>query len=280
MTYRECYEWGKLVLGRGGISEAGLDARLLLEYACRLDFNGLLTHGEETVPDDAAEAYGELVRKRAERVPLQLLTGEQCFMGLDFLVNENVLIPRQDTETLVEEVLRELEDGMRILDLCTGSGCILVSLLHYSNGCLGVGADLSGSALAVARENGRRILGEAWGAAEFLQSDLFEGISGKFDRIVSNPPYIARNDIPGLMPEVRDYEPRMALDGGEDGLYFYRRIIDGSRDYLEREGRLYLEIGCGQGAAVTELMEQAGFRDVRVVQDLAGLDRVVCGIFL
>lgn len=279
MIYRELYEWGAASLMKAGIDEAKLDARLLLEFVCGTDRNSLLVHGDREVEEEDAIHFSELVEERRKRIPLQYLTGEQEFMGLRFRVNENVLIPRQDTEILVEEVMRNLTDGTSILDMCTGSGCILLSLLHYSNHCLGVGVDLSEKALEVARENARQICKAAWDAQEvtFVQSDLFEAVEGNFDLIVSNPPYIASSVIPTLMPEVRQYEPMMALDGAEDGLLFYRKIIDESRKYLKRGGMLYFEIGYDQGIAVRNLMEQAGFQDVAVVKDYAGLNRVVYG---
>ena len=158
MTYREIYEAGKGALAAAGIEEADLDARLLLEFVCDTDRNTLLVHGERTVSEEEEKRYRELLGKRGKRIPLQHLTGVQNFMGLDFSVNAHVLIPRQDTEILVEEALKNLHDGMRILDLCTGSGCILISLLYYSNQCSGVGIDISGEALRVARENAERLL--------------------------------------------------------------------------------------------------------------------------
>ena len=259
-----------------GIEEAQLDARLLLEQICGTDRNTLLVHGDREVSSREDQAYEEVVAKRCRRVPLQQILGCQEFMGLEYEVNEHVLVPRQDTEILVEEVLRELHDGMRILDLCTGSGCILISLLRYSNGCQGVGTDISPMALEVARRNGEKILD---GEREyvFLESDLLRQVEGRFDVIVSNPPYIRRGEIETLMPEVRDFEPRLALDGGEDGLDFYRRIVEESPAYLYGGGRLYLEIGCDQGDAVQELLLRRGFREGNGVQDYAGLDRVVCG---
>lgn len=297
MTYREAFEQGKAALMQAQIEEADLDARLLLEYVCQTNRNDLLVHGDKIVGEEEADAYLALISRRAGHIPLQYLTGTQEFMGLSFEVNESVLIPRQDTEILVEEVLRELHDGMRILDMCTGSGCILISLLCYSNDCRGVGVDISGEALEVARRNAGRILnglqtGDSFGKddsteesllgkrAVWLQSDLFENVEGKFEFIVSNPPYIASGEIPALMPEVRDYEPVLALDGSEDGLYFYRRIIEGSKNHLTGGGMLYFEIGCGQAEEVTRLMEQAGFTEVKIVKDLAGLDRVVYGTFI
>ena len=276
MTYRECYEQGCRTLQAAGIEEATLDARLLLEAVCGTDRNDLLVHGEQPVMPQAEEKYLHWIRQRAEHIPLQQLTGEQDFMGLTFSVNEHVLIPRQDTEILVEEVLKELHDRMRILDMCTGSGCILLSLLHYSNDCEGLGVDLSAEALEVA---GRNVLKEKAEHAHFLQSDLFEKVEGKFEIIVSNPPYIASAKVDKLMPEVRDHEPRMALDGTEDGLHFYRRIIKEAGKHLVNSGMLFFEIGYDQGQAVSELMRAGGYREVQVVQDYAGLDRVVLGTY-
>lgn len=281
MTYRECYEKGSRILNEAGIEESTLDARLLLEAVCGTDRNDLLVHGEQPVEPEAEEKYFGWIGKRAGRIPLQQLTGEQDFMGLTFTVNENVLIPRQDTEILVEEVLKELHDGMRILDMCTGSGCILLSLLHYSNDCEGLGVDLSAEALEVAGRNVLKVLTpEKAEHAHFLQSDLFEKVEGKFEIIVSNPPYIASAEVDRLMPEVRDHEPRMALDGTEDGLYFYCRIIEEAGKHLVSSGMLFFEIGYDQGQAVSELMRTEGYCDVQVVQDYAGLDRVVFGTYV
>lgn len=281
MTYRECYEQGCRTLQAAGIEEAALDARLLLEAVCGTDRNDLLVHGEQPVAPEAEEKYLNWIRQRAEHIPLQQLTGEQGFMGLTFSVNEHVLIPRQDTEILVEEVLKELHDRMRILDMCTGSGCILLSLLHYSNDCEGLGVDLSAEALEVAGRNVLKVLTpEKAEHAHFLQSDLFEKVEGKFEIIVSNPPYIASAEVEKLMPEVRDHEPRMALDGTEDGLYFYRRIIEEAGKHLVSSGMLFFEIGYDQGQAVSELMRTEGYCDVQVVQDYAGLDRVVFGTYV
>lgn len=274
MTYRELYETGKADLEQAGIAEASLDARLLLEFVCETVHSDLLAHGSRMVDPEKEERYRMLTAKRAEHIPLQHLTGEQEFMGLSFAVNENVLIPRQDTEVLVEEVMRSISDGFRILDVCTGSGCILLSLLHYSNGCSGIGTDLSEKALETARLNAER-LGEE--NAAFIQGDLFEHVSGRFEIIVSNPPYIASEGIAGLMEEVRLHEPMCALDGGADGLVFYRRITEEAKAYLCGGGKLFFEIGYDQGEAVSGLMRAAGYRDVECVKDFAGLDRVVFG---
>lgn len=277
MQYAKLYQIGKEQLQKAGITDAELDARLLLEFICHTDRNALYAHGDQEIEDEKMHDFLQLIEKRAVHIPLQHLTGEQNFMGLDFLVNEHVLIPRQDTEILVEEIMRDLHDGIRILDMCTGSGCILLSLLHYSNDCSGVGVDVSEDALAVARQNADRL---AEKQAVFIQSDLFEKVEGSFDLIVSNPPYIRSQEIAGLMPEVRDHEPHLALDGKDDGLHFYREIIKGAMPHLKRGGQLFFEIGYDQGEAVQALLAANGYTEIAVVKDYAGLDRVVYGTFL
>ena len=274
MTYREAILLGESILQKAKIVDAKNDAWLLLAMACRINHTYYYVHMDEEMSQEQIREYQALLSKRAERIPLQYIVGEQEFMGLTFLVNEHVLIPRQDTEVLVEEVMKNLHDGFRILDLCTGSGCILLSLLHYSNDCSGVGADLSEEALEVARKNAEQ-LGES--SALFVQGDLFAPVEGKFEIIVSNPPYICSDVIPTLMEEVREHEPMQALDGGADGLDFYRKIIQGAKEHLCGGGQLFFEIGYDQGEAVQRLMEQAGYREVECVQDFAGLDRVVFG---
>ena len=282
MTYRDLYEYGKSRLSEAGIAEAGLDARLLLEYVCHADRNELILYADRERNSMEEQFYRMVIEKRASRIPLQHITGEQEFMGLPFQVNEHVLIPRQDTEILVEEAMRHLGDGMRILDLCTGSGCILLSLLKYSNECEGVGIDISEEALKTARENAEKLGLDA----VFLAGDLFGPLADfvsertpdrLFDMVVSNPPYIETAVIDTLMPEVRDHEPFCALDGGADGLQFYRRILAEAPAHMRRGAVLLFEIGCGQGEAVARLMQEAGFVQVEVLQDYAGLDRVVCG---
>ncbi len=283
MKYRDLYNQGIEILSSENIPDAKIDARLLLEYACKTDRNALFLRGDMDVSKENEKLYLDLISKRKKHIPLQHLTGEQEFMGLTFKVNEYVLIPRQDTECLVEIVLKNLHDGMRILDMCTGSGCILISLLHYSNDCQGVGVDLSVEALDVARLNavtlGNNGIAESLDVT-FVQSDLFEKVEGKFDIIVSNPPYIKTKVIETLMPEVKDFEPMIALDGLEDGLHFYRKIILDAKQFLNRGGQLFFEIGYDQGKEVSELMRKAGYVDVEISQDLAGLDRVVYGTFL
>ena len=275
MKYEALFREGCKQLETAGIDEAKLDARLLLEFVCGTNRNDLLAYGDRQVSDEEEARYREVLELRAGRIPLQQITHSQDFMGLDFFVNEHVLVPRQDTEILVEEVLKELHDGMRILDMCTGSGCILISLMHYSNDCEGVGADISPDALQVANRN-RSLLPEHK-KLSFIQSDLFEHVEGRFDVIVSNPPYIAPAEYETLMPEVKEHEPRIALVAEEDGLAFYRRMIQESPKYLYGGGRIFFEIGSAQAEGVCGLLEESGFTDIHVVKDYAGLDRVVYG---
>lgn len=284
MKYKEIYLWGKNELEKAGVPEFDLDARLLLEHICHTNRNTLLVHGDREVSKDEEAQYQEAIQRRSNRIPLQHIMGVWEFMGLEFAVNEHVLCPRQDTEVLVEEVMRYLHDGSRILDMCTGSGCILLSLLHYSNHCSGVGVDISEKALEMAKHNGANIAElkrpNPWeeDTVKWIQSDLFSEVAmEKFDIIVSNPPYIPSSVIPTLMEEVREHEPMMALDGMEDGLFFYRKIVDQSKEYLTKEGMLFFEIGHDQGQVVSEMMKEAGYQDVTVVKDFAGLDRVVYG---
>lgn len=313
LTYRELYQWGADELAKAGIAENKLDARLLLEWCCGTDRNTLLVHGNRGIRVEEYDKYAEGIARRRTHMPLQYITGEQEFMGLTFIVNHHVLIPRQDTEVLVEEAMRYLHDGMRLLDLCTGSGCIILSLLRYSNNCTGVGADISGEALQVAHQNMVHLLernhpetafidgcmvlppitDEEYGTekgsiqengqkVKWVQSDLFEQIdqSEKFDMIVSNPPYIRTGVLETLMPEVKEYEPRLALDGQEDGLFYYRKIIAQAGGYLAGGGMLFFEIGYDQGRQVCGLMEEAGYKEVEIVKDFAGLDRVVHGVYI
>lgn len=274
MTYREAIVSGEKILQEAGITDARNDAWLLLAMACKIDHTFYYMHIDEEMPEELQHEFEVLIKKRAERVPLQYITGEQEFMGMTFHVNSNVLIPRQDTETLVEEALKIVKPGMKILDMCTGSGCVLISILNNVHGTEGYGYDISKQAINVAKENAK--LNDV--PAVFERSNLFEDVvDEKFDIIVSNPPYIRSEEIPQLMPEVSQFEPHEALDGKEDGLYFYRKIIEESRDYLTKDGYLLFEIGYDQGWAVSSMMREAGFADVQVIKDLAKNDRVVSG---
>ena len=273
MTFREAFAYGEKKLNTVGIVDARNDAWLLLTFVCKIDRTFYYSHMDEDMPKEQLAEYESVLGKRAEHIPLQYITGEQDFMGLPFHVNEAVLIPRQDTETLVEEALKVIRPGMRVLDMCTGSGCILISILKNVVDVEGFGYDISKQAINVAKENAK-LNGVT---ATFEKSDLFDAVTDSFDVIVSNPPYIPTDVIAGLMPEVAVYEPFGALDGKEDGLHFYRRIVKECKEYLNSEGVLLFEIGHDQGVSVSELMEEAGFKGVRVVKDLAGNDRVVIG---
>ncbi len=273
MTYRDAIALGEKILNMADIVDAKNDAWLLLTAACKIDHTFYYMHMDEDMDSEQVKEYESLIKKRAEHIPLQYITGEQEFMGMNFRVNSNVLIPRQDTETLVEQALKRIKPGMHILDMCTGSGCVLISILKNAPGTTGLGCDVSKQALIMAKENAKQ--NDVF--AEFERSDLFENVIDKFDIIVSNPPYIRTDVIPTLMQEVAQFEPVLALDGKEDGLYFYRRIVSESREYLNEGGMLLFEIGYDQGQEVSDMMKKAGFSDVCVIQDLAGNDRVVYG---
>ena len=281
LTLKQLYKVGTVKLAEEGIEEFSLDAWYLLEYVTGVSKAMYFAEPERAVSEENADRYIDCIRRRAAHIPLQHITGEQEFMGYPFYVNEHVLIPRQDTETLVEEAIQVMRPKMKILDMCTGSGCIVLSILkmcrekYYMTDLQGIGADVSEEALKVARENGRRLgVPVTW-----IQSDLFAKIpeEEKYDVIVSNPPYIETAVIDTLQEEVRLHDPYIALDGKEDGLYFYRRIISEAGKYLKPQGKLMFEIGCDQAKTVEELMKNAGYEQITVKKDLAGLDRVVYG---
>ena len=281
LTLKQLYKVGTVKLAEEGIEEFSLDAWYLLEYVTGVSKAMYFAEPERAVSEENADRYIDCIRRRAAHIPLQHITGEQEFMGYPFCVNEHVLIPRQDTEVLVEEAIQVMRPKMKVLDMCTGSGCIVLSILkmcrekYYMTDLQGIGADVSEEALKVARENGRRLeVPVTW-----IQSDLFAKIpeEEKYDVIVYNPPYIETAVIDTLQEEVRLHDPYIALDGKEDGLYFYRRIISEAGKYLKMQGKLMFEIGCDQAEAVEELMKNAGYEQITVKKDLAGLDRVVYG---
>ena len=271
MTYATLYREGVGQLQAAGVKAANTDARLLLEFVCKTGMNTLFSHPDKEISKEEERLYKEFILRRKNGEPVQYITGEQEFMGLNFKTDSSTLIPRLDTESVVEDALSELHDGMRILDLCTGSGCILLSLLKYSNDCIGIGTDISAKAVELAQLNSQRLGIEA----TFLQGDLFEGVEGKFDMILSNPPYIESAVIETLDDEVRKFEPMSALDGGEDGLVFYRRIAKEAKRYLKRGAVLIFEIGYNQGESVPGILSEEGYQEIVVKKDLAGLNRTV-----
>lgn len=308
MTVRQWVQWGSEELEQEKIENASQDAWYLFEFATGMSKMDYLLEDGKEIEAQRIEFYQQLIEKRKRHIPLQHLTGVQEFMGYEFMVNASVLTPRQDTETLVEEILFATNGCKKLLDLCTGSGCIALSLALLGEFEEIIATDLSKEALAVAKQNMKQLFFEerrgssarkvksiedkkqedgigyikfsdnSYQKIQLLQGDLFEAIlmDCRFDVIVSNPPYIETKICETLMPEVREHEPRMALDGHEDGLYFYRKIIEQAKNYLEDGGWLFFEIGYNQGKAVKELLKvQKAYEQIQVKKDLAGLDRIV-----
>lgn len=277
-SYEAEYRRGIAELGDAMIPDASVDAWYLLEYVTELTRASYFVKAKDEMPEAEAETYRDLIAKRANRIPLQYLTGTQEFMGLEFEVSRATLIPRQDTEVLVEEVMK-YADGKQILDLCTGTGCIIVSLATLCSLRRAVGTDISEAAIETAMRNAKKHKAEVF----FYSGDLFDALPQTeewFDIIVSNPPYIPSAVIETLMPEVKEHEPMTALDGEADGLAFYRRIICEAGNHLNAGGRVFFEIGCEQAEAVKKLLEESGFSEVVVRKDYAGLDRVVSAVRL
>ncbi len=276
MTLKEAQEFGRAQLLQANIPDPAIDAWYLLEFVTRVNRAAYFGNPDRVLTPEEEACYQQLVARRSQRIPLQHLTGVQEFMGYVFQVNEHVLIPRQDTECLVEQVLEWIPpdaDNLEVLDLCTGSGCILISLMGLRPQIQGVGVDISPEALEVAKRNGiHNQVDPTW-----IQSDLFAKVTGTFDIIVSNPPYIRTAEIEALEAEVKEHDPLLALDGKEDGLFFYHAIIEQAPQYLKKNGMLAFEIGHDQGESVSEYMKLHGFVDVEVKKDLAGLDRIVYG---
>lgn len=279
---KELLHEGTKLLAACGIQEASLDAWLLLEYVTGMTRADYYMDPDRSVAPEQQKAYRDVLEQRAAHVPLQHITGVQEFMGFSFCVNEHVLIPRQDTEILVECALQKLEAGMHVLDLCTGSGCIAASMYligrkkkKVTEESRFVAADISADALCVAEKNCRNLQADI----QFIQSDLFSRIHQEFDMIVSNPPYIRTDVIEKLDEEVRLHDPFIALDGREDGLYFYKRIAREAGKHLRGKGWLLLEIGHDQKEEVQSVLREAGFENVESKKDLAGLDRVVMGMY-
>ncbi len=279
MTVREILQYGKHALEDSRNEYAKYESRVLLEEVLGIKYMQMLVNPDASVSSEAENRYKEMLEKRRQHYPLQYILGYAHFMDYTFIVNEHVLIPRNDTEVLVEAVDQLLNSkafesrSVSLLDLCCGSGCIGISLkLYHDNVNLAL-CDISKDALEVASRNLKKYQLDA----ALLESDLFTNVKEQYSIIVCNPPYIERDVIPTLMPEVKDYEPMQALDGGVSGLDFYQAILADVHQYLNRDGYLFFEIGYNQGQAVSGLMKNAGFCDVCVKKDYAGLDRIVYG---
>lgn len=283
-TINDLLDYGKKQLELSGNEYAKYERKVLLEHILNVNYMYMLMNGEEQVSQDKESEYKRLIDLRGEHYPLQYILGEAHFMDYTFYVDENVLIPRSDTEILVETVNELLDDSQstlmskngntKVFDLCCGSGCIGISLKLYHKDISLTLSDISKEALSVASMNLER-----YGIEDVRINcgDLFENDTESYDIIVCNPPYIESEVVDTLMPEVKEYEPHIALDGGEDGLNYYKRIINGVGEHLEADGYIFFEIGYNQGAAVKKLMENAGLDEVKIVKDYAGLDRVVYG---
>lgn len=292
LLVKEMLTMGEKQLMDSDIADATRDCKILYCYMMDIPFSKIILEYQEVLQDRLCDKYFELIDRRSKGEPVQYIMGSQEFMGLEFIVNENVLIPRQDTETMVEDALEIINAGSLrgedmdvkrkewdILDLCTGSGAIGVSLARLANKVNVTCSDISEGAIKVAKENAQK-----HGLAKsmkFEQGDLFEPFNKhfhkqKFDMIISNPPYIKSSVIPTLQKEVCEHEPLSALDGGESGLDFYERIVSGVGSHLKKGGVLLMEIGNNQGEAVSGLLSRNGeFTSIRVLRDLAQRDRIV-----
>lgn len=266
--------WTTGYLAAKGVENARREAEWLLCAATGLDRVGLYLNYDKPMNEAELAAYRSLVARRAKREPLQHILGTQEFDGLTFEVSPAVLIPRHDTETLIEQALKSVPSPRSILDIGTGSGCIAIALARRLPAACVAAVDISAEALDVAQRNATR-LGVA---IEFLHGSFFEPVAGRrFDLIVSNPPYITTDDLATLQPEVRDHEPRLALDGGPDGLAAYRVIVSQAASHLQPGGWLWCEVGAGQAADVASLLAQAGFGGIITANDPGGIERVVGG---
>ena len=291
MQYAEAKRMAAAVLRDAGIEEAEVDAEYLLLKSSGLDRSSLFVRLFEEMPETEEKCYRELIKRRSSHEPLQYIIGSQNFMGYDLKVTPDVLIPRFDTEILAEQTIKrilELKDkkqAIRLLDLCTGSGCVAISVslkvIPFFSSVEVIGTDISEEALKVARKNMESNLKDSDKPvlkAEFFKSDLFKNVNGKFDVITANPPYIVREEIRELMPEITEHEPHIALDGGDDGMDFYRRICSEAPGFLNEGGRLLMEFDDSQAEPVKEMMEKAGFTGVKIHRYLAGLRRIIEGI--
>ena len=275
---KEIVAQAAIQLKEAGIEENQIDSWLLAEHFLGVSRQDIFLEPQKKISEADAEKYMQKVQLRLNHIPLQHITGHQQFLDFDFLVDENVLIPRPETELLVEQVVNYINnemynknDAVKVLDMCTGSGCIAISVDRLCENAIVTGADISEKALKVAERNNVRNNGNVF----FVKSDLFENIKEKYDIIISNPPYIPSGDMEELMEEVRDHEPHLALDGSNDGLKFYRKICKMAREFLNDNGKIFFEIGYDQGETVPEILRMNGFTNIQVLKDFAGNDRMV-----
>jgi len=277
-TLKNVIKSGEDILRKNNIENSAYDSFALLSDMLNIDRAYYFSHENEAVLETVYKEYMRRIERRANHIPLQHIIGYTEFWKYKFFVNEYVLVPRQDTELLVEEALKKIDSNSTVLDMCTGSGCILISLALETNFIKGIGTDISKEALVIAGKNRESLEAKN---VEFLESDLFKKLQGtfnhKFDVIVSNPPYIKTSVIEELDEEVRTYDPMIALDGHDDGLYFYEAITVQSVDFIKTGGWLMYEIGYDQAEPVKKIMRQCGFTNIEIVKDLSGLDRVVIG---
>ena len=273
MTFKEILDKATEYLKNHHVEEAKNSAWQLMEFVWHINRSYYFAHSGDIIRDSEKMQYMSLIRRRAEHEPLQYITNQAHFMGYTYYVNEDVLIPRFDTEILVEEVGKHVRPDNRVLDMCTGSGCIAIALGLEHTRLNITGVDISPNAIDIARRNAEELKADV----TFVESNLFDKVTGKYNIIISNPPYIRTAEISGLMSEVQSHEPRLALDGKCDGLYFYRQIVELAHNYLFENGYLAFEIGYDQRAEVSQMMKAAGYHNIEVTKDLAGLDRVVIG---
>ena len=275
MKIEELLKLGKKELIENSVQDGNLIARILLQFILKIDRSEIIRYQEDDVEEENEIEYKNAIKQIIKGRPLQYITKNQEFMGLNFYVDENVLIPQPDTEILVEEVIEiaKKENKLKILDVCTGSGCIGISLAHYIKEISITMSDISRNAIEIAKKNAKA--NNVIDRSTFIVSDLFENIKEKFDIIVSNPPYIETDIISTLSKQVQN-EPLMALDGGKDGLIFYRKLINKAPNLLNDNGYLCMEIGYNQKEKVIELAkERKCFKNIKSIKDLSGNDRVI-----
>lgn len=285
MVIDELITLGLNILKKEEFNNPPLEVRLILSKLLCVDKSYIYSHGERKVSKDIENQFVKIIKKRSEGYPIQYILGEKEFMGLDFYIEEGVLIPRADTEILVEHIINFINryyngEKTNVLDIGIGSGAISLSIAKYCPGTYVYGVDIDEIAIKIANINKNRLDIKN---VEFLKGDLFEPIESlnmgnKFQIIVSNPPYIPKGEIEQLQREVKLYEPRLALDGGIDGLNFYRKITKNAKKILTEKGILIYEIGYNQGEMVSNILDNEGYKDINILKDLQGMDRVVLGM--